>query len=227
MNKEIKISPNSLNLFLECPHCFWLDKKKGIKRPHPYPYFLNISVDLLLKKEFDKYRAKKENHPLLIENDIDASLLPDQKLINKWRNVNKGLEYYDASLGATIFGVVDDVLKFSDDKLAPLGYKSTGEKIAKVYDRFQIQMDVYTYLLEKNGYSTPKKGYLAFYIIDKKNGFSEKLPFKKELHEIETDPSYVPELFRNAVSVLKRNDPPPHSPDCEFGKWLSSVKKFQ
>ncbi len=225
--KGLKISPSSLNLFLECPHCFWLEKKMGIRRPPPYPFALNMAVDHLLKKEFDKYRAMSKPHPLLTENNIDAELFPDQKLIDEWRDSSKGLRYYDSTLGVTIFGAIDDVLKFSDDKLAPLDYKSTGSKIAKVYDRFQIQMDVYSYLLEKNGYSTPKKGYLAFYIIDKKNGFSEKLPFQKELHEIETDSSYVSELFRNAVSILKRNDPPPHSPDCSFGKWFQDVKKFQ
>ena len=87
-------------------------------------------------------------------------------------------------------------------------------------------MDVYTYLLEKNGYSTPRKGYLAFYIVDKENGFGGRLPFKKELHEIETDPLSVPELFNNAVALLKRNTPPPHSIDCKFGQYLKEVRNF-
>jgi hypothetical protein len=66
--KAIQLSPNSLNLFLECPHCFWLDKKMGVKRPPPYPYALNSAVDALLKEEFDTYRAKNIPHPLLKEN---------------------------------------------------------------------------------------------------------------------------------------------------------------
>ncbi|MDO8436459.1 MAG: hypothetical protein Q7S82_03755, partial [bacterium] len=56
--KPIQLSPNSLNLYLECPCCFWLEKKEGIKRPQPYPYALNMAVDVLLKQEFDEYRAK-------------------------------------------------------------------------------------------------------------------------------------------------------------------------
>jgi len=44
-NKPIQLSPNSLNLFLECRRCFWLEKKQGIKRPPPYPYALNMAVD--------------------------------------------------------------------------------------------------------------------------------------------------------------------------------------
>ena len=74
--KNIQLSPNSLNLYLDCPHCFWLDKNKGIKRPPPYPYALNSAVDALLKEEFDAYRTRKMAHPLLKENNIKAHLFP-------------------------------------------------------------------------------------------------------------------------------------------------------
>jgi len=51
-----------------------LDKKQGIKRPQPYPYALNMAVDILLKEEFDKYRAKGEPHPLMVVHNIPAKL---------------------------------------------------------------------------------------------------------------------------------------------------------
>jgi len=71
---NIRLSPNSLNLFLECPNCFWLEKKMGIKRPPSYPYGLNLAVDGLLKDEFDDYRKKEIPHPILEENGIKANL---------------------------------------------------------------------------------------------------------------------------------------------------------
>ncbi|MBU4299376.1 PD-(D/E)XK nuclease family protein [Patescibacteria group bacterium] len=225
-NKPIKLSPNSLNLYYECQLCFWLDKRQGIRRPQPYPYALNIAVDLLLKEEFDKYRKKRDFHPLLVAYNIPAKLFPNQKLIDEWRNNFKGIRYYDPILDATLFGAVDDILEFTDGKLAPLDYKSTGSTVPKVYDRFQLQMDIYTYLLEKNGYKTVRKGCLAFYIVDKKNGFKDRLPFKKEIHIIDTDPSYVPGVFKEAVALLKRETPPFHSPDCQYGHWLKSVSKI-
>jgi len=190
-NKPIQLSPNSLNLFLECPRCFWLEKKMGVRRPQPYPYALNAAVDLLLKEEFDEYRKKGEQHPLLLAHNIPAKLFQNQELLNQWRSNFSGIRYYDKELGATIFGAVDDILEFPDGKLAPLDYKSTGSATANIYDRFQLQMDVYSYLLEKNGFSTPRKGYLAFYIVNKKNGFGDRLPFRKELQEIETNPSDI------------------------------------
>ncbi|MFH1451140.1 MAG: PD-(D/E)XK nuclease family protein [bacterium] len=226
-NKIIQLSPNSLNLFLECPACFWLEKKQGIKRPQPYPYALNTAMDFLLKEEFDRYRSKNQSHPLLSANNISAHLFSNQNLLNQWRNNLTGIRYYDPNLDATLFGAVDDVLEFADGKLAPLGYKSTESKVANVYDHFQIQMDIYTYLLEKNGFSTSQKGYLAFYIVDKESGFNDRLPFYKELHEIDTDPSYAQDIFADAVNILRKSVMPRHSLDCKYEEWLKQVKDIE
>lgn len=224
--KAIQLSPNSLNLYLECPHCFWLDKKLGIKRPPPYPYALNSAVDALLKEEFDTYRAKNLPHPLLTENNIKAKLFGNQNLLNQWRNNFAGIRYFDPQLEATLFGAVDDILEFEDGKLAVLDYKSTGSSVANVYDRFQLQLDAYTFLLEKNGYQTPRKGYLAFYIVDKSRGFIDRLPFRKEIMEIQTNPLDIYELFKEAVNCLRQEKPPAHSSDCPFSKWLNGAKTF-
>ncbi|MEK7664222.1 MAG: PD-(D/E)XK nuclease family protein [Patescibacteria group bacterium] len=226
MEKAINLSPNSLNLYLECPHCFWLDKKLGLRRPPPYPYALNVAVDVLLKEEFDAYRKRNELHPLLLENKIKVKLFGNQRLLDQWRDNFQGIRYYDKELGAALFGAVDDILEFNDGKLAPLDYKSTGSRVANVYDRFQLQLDTYTFLLEKNGYKTPRKGYLAFYIVDKDKGFIDRLPFRKEIHEIETNPSDIYEIFKDAVAVLKSDNPPAHSKDCPFAKWISGAIRY-
>lgn len=225
-NNKIKLSPSSLNLFLECPLCFWLDKRQGIRRPPPYPYALNSAVDILLKEEFDSYRTKGEFHPLLSSNNISAKLFSDQQLLNKWRNNFEGIRYYDPKLDATLFGAVDDILEFPNGELAPLDYKSTGSSHVKIYKRFQLQMDIYSYLLEKNNYITQGKGYLAFYIVNKKDGFGNRLPFKQELRILKTDHSYVPNLFKKAIEVLRKEDPPIHSDDCQHGEWFKKAQNF-
>ena len=198
----------------------------GIKRPPPYPYALNSAVDTLLKEEFDAYRARKLIHPLLKENNIKAHLFENQKLLNQWRNNYAGIRYFDQELQATLFGAVDDVLEFDDGKIAPLDYKSTGSNVASIYDRFQLQLDTYTFLMEKNGYKTPRKGYLAFYVVDKSKGFIDRLPFRKEFMEINTNPSDIYEIFKDAVEVLRKDSPPAHSADCKFGKWLAEAGKM-
>ena len=226
MTKSIQLSPNSLNLYLECPHCFWLDKNMGVKRPPPYPYALNSAVDALLKDEFDTYRAKNLPHPMLKDNNINARLFPNQNLLNQWRNNFAGIRFFDPDLQATLFGAVDDVLEFEEGKIAPLDYKSTGSTAANVYDRFQLQLDTYTFLMEKNGFKTTRKGYLAFYIVDKSRGFIDRLPFRKEMVQIDTNPSDIYEIFKDAVNCLKQSSPPPHSSDCKFAVWLKGARSF-
>ena len=215
-----------MNLYLECPACFWLDKKLGVKRPPPYPFALNTTMDTLLKEEFDAYRNTKEKHPLLQKNGIKADLFSNQKLLNQWRSNFSGIRYYDEDLDATLFGAVDDILEFPDGRLAPLDYKSTGSKVSKVFDQFQLQLDIYTYLIEKNGFKTPRKGYLAFYVVDKSKGFVDRLPFKKEIHMIETNPDDVQDLFKEAVAVLRKDKSPRHSQDCKFNEWLKVAKNY-
>lgn len=224
--KEIKLSAGALNLFLECRACFWLDKKEGIKRPEIYAYDLNLTLDGLLKEEFDAYRNKKEQMPVLADNKINGKLFENQKLLNQWRNKLVGLRYFDENLQACLFGVIDDILEFADKALSPLDYKSTAKPIGKVYDKFQLQMDVYAFLLEKNGFKINNFAYLAFYTINKDKGFLDRLPFKKEIYEIKTNANEVFEIFKDAVEILKNEKIPNHNQDCQFKKWLDSIEKF-
>ena len=52
-----KLSRSKIDLFLECPRCFYLHRRLGVGRPPGYPFTLNVAVDALLKKEFDIHRA--------------------------------------------------------------------------------------------------------------------------------------------------------------------------
>ena len=52
-SQPFRLSRSKLELFLECPRCFYLDRVRGIGRPPGFPFNLNSAVDTLLKKEFD------------------------------------------------------------------------------------------------------------------------------------------------------------------------------
>ncbi len=71
------LSPSKLNLFLECPKCFWLHMRKGIKRPEQPSSTLPRGMDGLIKVYFDKYR-KLDKLPPEIEGKVRERLLPDQ-----------------------------------------------------------------------------------------------------------------------------------------------------
>jgi hypothetical protein len=70
--EPFRISRSKIDLFTECPRCFYLDQRLGIKRPDTPPFSLNNAVDLLLKKEFDIHRADATAHPLMKAYGLDA-----------------------------------------------------------------------------------------------------------------------------------------------------------
>src|SRR3989338_9425839 len=84
-----KLSRTKLDLFLNCPRCFYLDRRLGIAQPPRYPFSLNSAVDKLLKKEFDIHRAKGTKHPLMKHYGVDAIPLAHEK-IDEWRDSLRG-----------------------------------------------------------------------------------------------------------------------------------------
>jgi hypothetical protein len=60
-----KISRSKIELFKQCPRCFWLDARLKIKRPSGPPFQINKAIDELYKKEFDAFRVKKKPHPIM------------------------------------------------------------------------------------------------------------------------------------------------------------------
>ena len=53
LKEPFRLSRSRIENFLNCPRCFYLDRKLGVDQPPGYPFSLNAAVDTLLKKEFD------------------------------------------------------------------------------------------------------------------------------------------------------------------------------
>lgn len=227
-SRPLKISRANLQLMKECPRCFWMYKHKGVGRPQGYPYTLSIAVDQLLKAEFDEYRERGEMHPSLVGYDglAEAKLFSDHVQLQKWRNNFEGLKYHDEELDATLFGAVDDMLEFADGSLAVIDYKSSGAKEISIYDDYQMQMDVYTHILEKAGYKTARKAYFVFYQVDKTNGYRGRLPFRGQIRHVDADPSYIHDLFARAVSLARSDTPPQAHPECQYCTWAEHRLSF-
>ena len=45
-----KVSRSKIELFMQCPRCFWLDTRLKIKRPDGPPFNINKAIDELFKK---------------------------------------------------------------------------------------------------------------------------------------------------------------------------------
>jgi len=222
----LKLSRSSLKLFQDCPRCFWLDLYHKIKRPPGFPYTLSSAVDFLVKQEFDKYRKQGTLPPVFARHGIQAKLYPGPELA-QWRENFKGVQYFDEDLNAMLYGAVDDVLQFKDGSLAVVDYKSSGSREIRIYPDYQKQMEVYSWLLGRNGFQTYPEAYFVFYQVDKSGGgFQNALPFIEQLKSVKVDTSWVGDVFEQAVAVARRDTPPDLETPCEHCIYVQKAANF-
>ncbi|MDO8579697.1 MAG: PD-(D/E)XK nuclease family protein, partial [bacterium] len=179
-----KLSRSKLDLFTECPRCFYLDNKLGVSRPKGPSFTLNLAVDTLLKKEFDIHRAKKTSHPLMKKYGVGAVPFSHEKL-DEWRENFKGIQYVHPKTGVTISGAIDDIWVNPAGELIIVDYKATAKdgKIETLSDsgwdkQYKKQMEVYQWLFRRAGFKVSATGYFVYVNGRKdKEAFDGKLEF--------------------------------------------------
>ncbi len=224
MKKSIVLSPSSLNLFLECPKCFWLAQNKGIHRPSGAFPSLPGGIDSILKEYFDKFREKGVLPPE-IKGKVIGKLLDDKSLIAKWRANRVGIRFYDEKLDAELMGALDECL-VEDDYYIPVDYKTRGW-LAKEdsHSYYQNQLNVYTLLLERNGYKHKNFAYILFYSPKEVIG-DGKILFNVEPRRVVVYPRHAYAVFEKAVKVLRGPQPESHS-TCDFCAWGNDFLNFE
>lgn len=168
--KSHRISRSKIELFLDCPRCFWLDVKKGIRRPEGIKgTFIGAKYDPLLKKQFDNYRKKDEVPEILRVNYL--RLFEDEKKINLWRSQ---LGFFHKDHGIFYYGKIDDLLVNDDGAFVPFDFKTTLSKERPVYDSEKRQLEIYGYFLKKNHQLVANFGYLYIVKIQIGENFEKK-----------------------------------------------------
>lgn len=230
-----RLSRSKIDLFVECPRCFYLDNKLGTARPRGPSFTLNIAVDALFKKEFDVHRAEGSAHPIMEEYGVDA--IPfEHKDIDIWRENFKGLETHHKATGLTVSGAIDDVWINGDDELIVVDYKSTSKegKIETLEDsswseQYKRQIGVYQWLLIQNGFSVSDTGYFVYAnATTDKEAFDGQLEFEVTLVPMEGDRRWIEPTLEKIKSCLESNDLPPSGTGCEYCAYrTASGKKLQ
>ena len=207
-----RLSPSALNLFLDCPRCFWLDKNKGLKRPRGIFPSLPGGMDLVIKKYFDTYRIKNDLPPE-IKGKVSGQLFSDIAILEKWRNWrNSDLCYEDSN--AILVGALDDCL-MDDSRYIPLDYKTRGSGLSEDPRKYyQNQLDCYCLMLEHSGFKTKGLAYLVYYWPEemRQDGV---VKFHVEPIKIKTDIESAKITIRDAVKLLSL-PMPPSNPNCEY-----------
>ncbi len=217
MGIDYFLSPSSLNLFLECPRCFWLYIKQRISRPKAPASTLPTGMDGLIKKHFDKYRSQGRLPPEL-EGRVKAKPV-SQELLDKWRNWRIGLSYNEGMVG--LRGGLDEC--FVDGQIyIPVDYKTRGfplkENSAGYY---QNQLNLYALLLKKNGFSISSFAYLVFYVLESLSDNGEAR-FDIQLIKMNTNTEKAYQIFRQAGDLLKQDTPPQAGVKCEYCSWAKN-----
>ncbi|MBU1125665.1 MAG: PD-(D/E)XK nuclease family protein [Candidatus Omnitrophica bacterium] len=205
-----KLSRSKVELFVDCPCCFWLDVKKGIKRPPPAPYTINSAIDVLLKREFDLHRAEGTAHALMRRYHIEAVPYRCDQL-NNWRNNFVGVQFPHQKSGFLVFGAIDDVWRNAQNELIVVDYKATGANSYKIYGSYKRQMEIYQWLLIQNSFSVSSIGYFLFAKVNKERGFGQgQLSFDLSLEPLQGDTSWIDEVLLQAREVLMGQMPVPN-----------------
>lgn len=207
-----KVSRSKIELFTQCPRCFWLDVRLKIKRPSGPPFQINKAIDELFKKEFDVYRAKGEPHPLMTDNQIKAVPMQHDEL-DKWRHNFTGVTAVHEPTNLHVFGAIDDVWVNDDGELIVVDYKATAKASEVTLDAdwqisYKRQMEVYQWLLRQNGFKVNNTGYFVYtngrMDLD---GFNDRVEFVTKVIPYTGDDSWVEPTIQKMKKCMEGDMP--------------------
>jgi len=228
-SEAFKLSRSKIDLFTQCPRCFYYDRRLGIGRPPGFPFSLNSAVDHLLKLEFDIHRAKGIKHPLIEKYGVDAIPAPHKDL-DKWRENFVGMQYLHKPTNLLITGAIDDLWINSKGEYIIVDYKATSKdedinELDKEWqDGYKRQMEIYQWLFRQSGFKVSSTGYFV-YCNGKKDrkAFDGKLDFDVTLIPYKGDDSWVEKTIVEAHKCLIGDKIPKADPNCDYCNYIKAI----
>ena len=227
-----KLSRAKIELFLNCPRCFYIDRHFSIRRPPNYPYTLNSAVDSLLKNEFDYFREKQQPHPYIKKIGINA--IPFQhKMLDQWRKNFIGVSCLHKETNFHLYGAVDDIwINLDTNELILVDYKSTSKQgdvnlDAEWQNSYKRQIEFYQYLLRKNGFLVSSTAYFIYCNGIKSNKkFNEKLNFKVTCIAYEGSDEWIDKTILNIHQLLSKSRVPVKKETCNYCVFFDNIKSL-
>ncbi|HVS59027.1 MAG TPA: PD-(D/E)XK nuclease family protein [Candidatus Saccharimonadales bacterium] len=208
-----KVSRSKIELFMQCPRCFWLDVRLKITRPSSPPFNINKAIDELFKKEFDTYRKQGKPHPLMVEFGVTAIPFQHDQL-DVWRETFTGVVTLHKPTNLHVFGAVDDLWVNDDGEVIVVDYKATAkDKDVSIDSDWQIsykrQMEVYQWLLRQNGLTVSDTGYFVYtngrMDLD---GFNDRVEFRTKLIQYTGNTDWVEPTLQKMKQCMDGDMPP-------------------
>ena len=231
--ESFRLSRSRIDNFINCPRCFYLDRRLGIAQPPGFPFSLNSAVDKLLKKEFDIHRAKGTKHPLMENYGVDAKPLAHEK-IDEWRDsMRRGIRVQIAGTNVIVTGGVDDVWVNPEGEFIIVDYKATSKEEEATIDAdwqigYKRQMEIYQWLFRKNGYMVSDTGYFVYCNGNAdREAFDARLEFDIKLIPYKGDDNWVEGTIQKAIACLKSDVIPPEGTDCDYCRYWKAVRDVE
>jgi hypothetical protein len=229
------ISRSKIDLFINCPRCFYLDRKLGLAQPSMPGWPLNSAVDYLLKQEFDYYRKLRLPHPIMVQYGIDAVPFshPDLPF---WRDDvyhYVGASVVDEQTGFQVQGIIDDVWITPQGELNIVDYKatSTASEISlddEFKQSYKRQMEVYQWIFRKMGFKVSPVGYFVFAnALKDRKLFDNKLEFELTILTHHGEDSWVSPTLMDMKAILESDTIPEANPDCEYCEYRRLTKEVE
>jgi len=228
----MRLSRSKIDLYLNCPKCFYLDVKLKVKRPPGFPFNINSEIDRLLKNEFDIHRAGQTAHPLMKTYGIEAVPFQHEKM-DEWRDsLHRGITFPFPETDLIITGGVDDVWVNSEGELIIVDYKATAKNGEVTLDAdwqigYKRQMEIYQWLFRKNGFRVSDTGYFVYCNgRTDQESFDGKLEFDIKVIPYVGNSDWVEGTIKEIWNCLNEETIPQASPVCEYCRYRQATHKF-
>ncbi|HEX9673692.1 MAG TPA: PD-(D/E)XK nuclease family protein [Burkholderiales bacterium] len=221
------LSRSKVELFVECPRCFYLDRRDGVGRPAGFPFNLNSAVDELLKREFDRYRDAGTPHPLMAGAGLNAVPHAHPQL-ETWRQNFRGVRTVHEPTRFELSGAIDDLWRdLGTGELIVADYKSTSKAgevgiDADWQDSYKRQMEFYQWLLRRQGLKVSSQGWFV-YCNGRRDrpAFEARLEFKIKLIPYLGNDGWVENTLAAIRGTLEAPEPPAPADGCEYCDYVS------
>ena len=238
-DKPFKLSRSKIELFINCPRCFYRNVKLGLREPPSPGWAINSAVDALLKKEMDHCRQEDRPHALFKESGLNIKPFKHDD-IEKWQNSFSGIKYFDEKHNLLLYGGVDDIMVNEKGELVVIDFKATAKKSEIISssdvwnngESYKRQLEIYSWLLQMNGFNVSKTGYLMYYNGDaSKSYLGQEMYFRRTLVPFNLETDWMNLAVKGIHKTLKRDSLPEHTYnekgeiDCHQCRYIDLVQK--
>ena len=114
--------------------------------------------------------CRKENRPHGIFKENNLNIQPfNHPDLSIWQDSFKGIQYLHPDYNLILYGGVDDIMVDENDELVVIDFKSTAkradiktsEDVFQGGETYKRQLEIYSWLLQKNEFRVSTNGYLC------------------------------------------------------------------